>query len=245
MPDRLEPPKPDGFDKVHTFVKVVLSPIPAGTDIFEALVTSPIRIRQEQWGEAIANAIYKLQLESAGIVETLSKNEEFQSLLISATLYASKTHLEQKRTALSNALINSVNSILPFDVKEIYLRFIDELTLQHIKTLDFVVGNAEVIKTYNLKSITKIYEMLVKGSHSAPFVSEMDITTFRFILRDLDVKGLIFMSPAMEDIRGEVSETERRVLNKVVNINLPYIKISSFGKDFLDFINQKEGQSYN
>ncbi|MEO7833699.1 MAG: hypothetical protein ABIR50_00155, partial [Ginsengibacter sp.] len=129
----LDIPEESNHDKIHSGAKVLINLIPmAGgslAEIFNALIQPPIEKRKKEWMMEVADAVRTIEAKQTAIVQTLSSNEEFTSLLISATIIAYKTHLNEKYKKLKCALINSVDSTLSYDIQQVYLQFIDNLTI--------------------------------------------------------------------------------------------------------------------
>ena len=242
MIKRIDPPKGDGFDKLHIGVKAVLNLIPVAggtaTEIFNAIILPPFEIRLSQWRELVADTLKKLEEQVEGTVPNLARNTEFTSLLISASTIASKTHLTEKHEHLRNGLVNSIDSSLSYDFKEVYMNFIDETTIQHVKLLEFLDYHKELVAPF--KSYKSIYKLLVEGSRGVPILQHMDLTAFRYLMKDLEGKGLIFISDAIEEVKGAVYEASTRLLETGDKPDLPFVKITTFGKGFLDFITEPE-----
>jgi hypothetical protein len=73
-------------------------------------------------------------------VEDLSKplenNEQFLTAVLHANLIAMRAHQEDKLRALRNAVRNSTLKSAPDDDRQLmFLRFVDDLTLSHIRVL--------------------------------------------------------------------------------------------------------------
>lgn len=141
--DDLSKPKAGVLDTVHTGAKVVLSLIPGvgglAAEGFSALITPPIEKRRDQWIESIGNRLRELEdkFESFSIQE-LSENELFISVLILASKVVISNHQEEKINSLRNAVLNAACSKSIDDDKQlIFIKFIDDFTVRHIKTLNF------------------------------------------------------------------------------------------------------------
>jgi hypothetical protein len=144
--DDLSKPKAGVSDAVHTGVKAALSliSIPGvgglAAEGFSALITPPIEKRRDQWIESIVNRLRELEdkFESFSIQE-LSQNELFISVLIQASKVVISTHQEEKINSLKNAVLNAAEPKNIDDNKQLtFIKFIDDFTDQHIKTLIFL-----------------------------------------------------------------------------------------------------------
>lgn len=233
-------PEDDNLDKLHTGVKAALNLIPfvggTATELFNSIITPPIEKRKKQWMELVAINLNKLEEKQSGIVQQLSESEEFASLLITASINAVKTHLKDKHKKLMNALINSSKPNLSFDIKEVYINFIDELTLPHLEVLKFV--NDYEARITSVNEFRKLYNILIEGTidPKVPRMAKMEVTSFRFLLKDLEAKGLVFISQDMKDLEDQVYESSFLIGEEGKEKDLPFIRITTFGKEFLNFI---------
>jgi len=160
---KYEIPKKANSDAAYSATKAIsnLIPLVGGTvtEIFCSIVNSPIEKRRNEWIQEVVDTLEKLEAQRNGIVQELANNEEFISLLIAASVHAFKTHLIDKRNKLKAALINSIDANLSYDVKQIYLNFIDELTLTHIELLKFVYQREA--RLHNVNQYHKIYGIML------------------------------------------------------------------------------------
>jgi hypothetical protein len=132
-------PKRSKGDIAHSVVKAALGSIPVGgnaaAEFFQLLVTPPLEKRRDEW---IAEVGARLQeLETKGItLDSLQANEQFISTLMQATQLALRTHQNEKREALRNAVQNSARPGAPDDSEQqIFLNFVDSFTEWHIRIL--------------------------------------------------------------------------------------------------------------
>lgn len=193
----LKVPRKDKSDIAYNATKAILNliPVAGGTvsEIFTSIIDPPIEKRRNIWMQEMVNAFEKLEKHRNGIINELSNNEEFVSLLISASIYAFKTHLTEKRHELRNVLINSLGSDLSYDIQQAYLKFIDDLTPSHLIILKFVDQEEKHLQHVN--EYEKIYSIMkrTKSDTNNWSLVNVEITTFRFLLKDLESKGLIFI----------------------------------------------------
>ena len=128
-------------DKAHRAVRVAMNMLPFGgsaIEVFNLLIEPPIEKRRQIWMEQVTDALNYLVSEKSCSVQQLTSNEVFIDVLFKTSSVAMKIHKKEKLSWLKNALINSV--IKEFDIDEIettFLRFIEELTVWHIKVLLF------------------------------------------------------------------------------------------------------------
>ncbi|VAX07100.1 hypothetical protein MNBD_GAMMA26-1412 [hydrothermal vent metagenome] len=135
-------------DKVHRVVRAGLGLMPVGSgtavEIFNSLVTPPLEKRKNKWMIEVTESLQALEEKSELNISEVFENEEFLSTLIEASSAALKTHENEKLSALRSAVINSATGDAPeFSKRELYLRYISELTVWHIKLLNLFNDPAE------------------------------------------------------------------------------------------------------
>jgi len=235
----MEIPKEKIEDKVHSGIKAALNLLPGGgaiAEIFNMVVSPSIEKRREKWMREVVEVLTELKCTQSGIVENLANDEEFLSLLISASIGAYKTHLEEKRKMFKNILQKSIEGRqIPFDMKQVFVNFVDELTISHIKTLKFISNNIEDIKAYN--EFQKIYDI---WQTNKLYSVNIDLITFRYLLKNLESNGLIYISDDMREINNQVYESEYLTTAGDNNEELPFIRISELGYSFLSYITENE-----
>ena len=231
----METPKANKSDRTHSAIKAVLNCIPyvggGIAEIFNSIVIPSVEKRRIKWMEEVGSLLERLEANQDGIVNKLMHDEEFISLLILASINAYKTHLEEKYKMFKSVLSNSIGNDILFDVKQIFLNFVDELTVSHIKVLYFIFNNEVYMKCSN--DYQKIYDIW-KMTES---IEKINLTTFKYLLEDLGGKGLLIISDDMQEIGNQVYQSSYITVEGDDNIeNLPFIKISELGITFLSFI---------
>lgn len=132
-------PKKEGDDIAYGLTKALLSAIPGAGDIFALLVAPPIQRRWEQWMKSVAEELLHLRERIDGIeIQELARNEEFITILLSATQIVVRNHDRDKISALRNAVLNcAIGAGLDSDRQAIFLGYIDELTPLHLRVLKY------------------------------------------------------------------------------------------------------------
>lgn len=146
MSKDLEVPKETGKDYVHTAIKTALGEVPlaggALAEVFSAVIESPFQKRKIEWMHRVVDAIEELQ-EKGLKVDELRENEQFISAVFYASHLAMKTHQEEKLQALKNAIMNIAEGVETDEaIQQIYLNYIDQFTVLHIKILRFAFKRA-------------------------------------------------------------------------------------------------------
>lgn len=243
MNDELEPIKENKSDYAHRFVKSALGVVPfAGTalgELFSVVLPPSIESRRDKWMNEVSLVLNDLLKKNKDLINELKINEDFISLLLETSQLALKTHREEKLQLYKRALKNSISIDFDYFIQETYVRYIEELNPNQILVLNFINTNQEKLNYVN--SYQKYYNLLTVGSVgllSPTLDSSIDSSTVRFFLQDLDKKGLIIVSDAIEDLEGYVRENSYLITEKSKD-ELPYIKITEFGKNFLKMIEEK------
>lgn len=159
MSKDLEVPKETGKDHIHTIVKTALGEVPlaggALAELFSAIIESPFQRRKKEWMQNVVDAINELK-EKGFSPDDLKENEQFISAVFYASHLAMKTHQQEKLDALRNAIINVAEGVEPDEaLQQIFLNYIDQFTLLHIKLLRFALERnvPETIYMGSLKSV--------------------------------------------------------------------------------------------
>jgi hypothetical protein len=242
MKKKLEPPKPSIGDHLHTGVRVALAAvpdmnvpdlgsIPVGSvtlELFNATIQPPIQKRQQAWMEAIAQKLFELETNGSIKIEDLKHNELFNSVLIEATVVAIKTHSQQKRELLKNAIIHSALGItVDDDSAVLFVRYVDELTPTHVLLLRQLHLHPEPLKTINgYEELYKLFAEAVDGTVSKD--------AFKFFCEDLAARGLIRLSQDIYDFT-DIYQAGAFVTAETDD-SLPRIRVTDLGHNFLAFI---------
>jgi hypothetical protein len=137
--NELDPPKPTKGDAVHAIAKAGLSAIPVvggpAVELFQHLVQPPLERRRAAWMATVGEKLQ--ELDSRGIdIEELGSKEEFISAVMHASQIALRTHQEEKREALCNAVFNVAAGQSPGEaLEQMFFEWIDSLSVLHIQIL--------------------------------------------------------------------------------------------------------------
>lgn len=214
-------------DHVHLGARAVISAIPlAGgpvLEIFNALVAPPIERRRNEWMESVASALKELQKKDSLLVERLQQDQIFQSVLLQATWVAVRNHQDAKLRALRIAIQNA--AVASNDAQLLFVRYVDELTPTHLVVMSFFAKHEEEVA-----GIAKFGDLHKYFAKCEAF--EVDQMFFKLVCDDLNQRGLIRISTHLEDYPG---------LYDVITISTeetkdPYIVVSEFGRQFVDFV---------
>lgn len=119
--------------------------------IFGRLFPSAHARRVERWFSDAQRAINALQRRGVD-VDALKDDEVFVDFVLDATAAALRTHREEKRRALRNAITNSALPHAPNETKaRVFLRLVGELDVHHVLLLQLMADPAGFLDTRGLK----------------------------------------------------------------------------------------------
>jgi hypothetical protein len=142
MTERQGLPKPTHGDALHTFAKAGLSAIPIvggpATELFAYIVVPPLTKRRDEWLQLIADGLKALEEKMENFsIESLSKNDDFITMLLEASHLAVRTHQKEKIESLRNAVLNAALEIPEEHAQAILLQFLAVATPWHLRVLAF------------------------------------------------------------------------------------------------------------
>lgn len=138
----LQPPKRTAGDIAHAAGRSVFGVIPFGgtaaVELFNSVVTPPLERRRDEWREMVGERLLKLERAERVTLEGLQANEAFVSIAMQATLAALRTHVQEKREALRNAVLNAAITETPDDsLRQVFIGLVDTFTGWHLRILRF------------------------------------------------------------------------------------------------------------
>jgi len=210
-------PQPQTGDYVHGIVRAGLSAIPGigspAAEIFALILAPPLTKRRDEWLQDLYADLKKLEERVGGFkIENLVENEAFISATLQASQIAIRTHQEEKRQALRNALINIVlGRSLDEETQLFFLGLIDAFTVTHL----------EILRLFSDRSAfpaQRRTELQNRRSLTDP------------IVLDLSLRGLL------EDPRPYAA----RVRDSIDSLLVGTWSLSELGRKFLNFISQAE-----
>lgn len=96
--------------------------------------------REDAWVNELRTMVNDLAKHAVRI-EDLKDNDAFHDIVCAASLVAMRTHLDDKRTALRNALVNAALPDAPSSVKQhMFVHLVDELSELHLHVLNLLVS---------------------------------------------------------------------------------------------------------
>jgi hypothetical protein len=127
--------EPDS-DKVYRLANAVASIIPTGSNMFQAVFTSPIQNRTNAWMEDVEVRIMELVKQGKTDLETLSARPEFSAILLRVIQEVEISSQKEKLACLSNFVVNLASGV-DVDEDELFVLtdMIKSLTPSHIKVL--------------------------------------------------------------------------------------------------------------
>lgn len=192
--DQLEPPKMTKGDAAHAITKAGLSAIPVvggpAVELFQHLIQPPLERRRGEWMAAVGEKLQ--ELENRGIdIEALGQKEEFVSAVMHASQIALRTHQDEKREALRNAVFNVASGQSPGEALEhMFFEWIDSLSVLHLQILKLFqsptpppgmsIGGLSSVLEHNmphLRGHNHIYNQVWKDLYSRGLVNTEGMNT--------------------------------------------------------------------
>lgn len=219
-------------DKLHRMAKAGISCIPtvggAITEAFQALIEPPIERRRTQWMLQVTDALNLLSKQGVD-VEQLFNEEKFFSTFIQTSAVAIKTHQEEKRTALRNAILNSAFSPTLEDFyQQVFIQMIDRYTVWHIKALSLFRNPQqwEIDNRCIIPDEAK-YEMSILFQAAYPEARGLHDT----IVNDLQIRDSLLIIPDFTDsferaVKGDKSKPSvfAKQTNELADMFLQFIE---------------------
>lgn len=242
--DDYTPPKPKALDHTETAVAIVANlaasvafPLlgAASVESLKAVLGSRLDRRRDTWMQSIAEGLSQLEARVGGVLDGLETNERFITAFIRALPAAQRTHHEEKRRALRNAVLNTASDPDGGDRAETFIRCVDELTPSHLVllgTLDH--HNQELAKVESLEGILSI----VGAALPTPLT---DHDTFRSTCQDLQNAYLVRIAPGV-DTYSDLG-MDNVVSAGPSNYGKPNLRVTDLGRDFLRFIAEPQSMS--
>ena len=138
--DGLTPPVESAGDHLHTLARAGISAVPVvgspAVELFNTIIAPPIRKRQQEWMESVADGLRRLEEKQKCVVDELKENDAFIDTVMQASQAAVRTANEEKRQALRNAVLNSAGPHPPDEAKrQMFVNLVDTLTVWHLRIL--------------------------------------------------------------------------------------------------------------
>jgi hypothetical protein len=125
----------------------------SAAEYFNELVQPPLEARKLEWMEKVGEGLRKLEESSRVRAQNLREDPEFIDTVLQATQTAMRNCKQEKLDALRNAILNTAIGIAPQPaLREMFLRYIDDFTVWHMKLLDLF---ADVTAWYARHSRTR------------------------------------------------------------------------------------------
>ncbi len=134
-------PEPTAADVAQGTTRAALAAIPfvggSITEVLSLVLAPAVARRRDTWFKELADGLEEAERKIEGFsVENLSQDDAFVSAVIEATRSAISTHKDEKRDALRNGLLNiALHRSTDEDQQQTFLRYIDELTVWHLRIL--------------------------------------------------------------------------------------------------------------
>lgn len=165
-------PEAESGDIPEAIARAGLAAIPVlGGPISEmiSLVLAPsVERRRGEWLKDLADVVDELENRFSGFdPKCLGENEAFVSATIQATRIAASTHQQKKREMLRNALLNIAIGKGPNEeLQQIFLNAIDAFTCSHVRVLDFLWLQHDILAGASSRTSPSFTEPLSNYGHA-------------------------------------------------------------------------------
>jgi hypothetical protein len=157
---QLQPPTETGRDQAaeagKRVVRAAVGAVPvAGSflaEIADKLIRLPIERRRAAWEQDVATALEEVLARQPEVdLDALGQNEEFVTTVHRATDIAMRTHLDAKREALRNAVVNAALPSAPSSEQQAeFLRMVETLSPTHLRLLRLYNDPRAYFQTHGL-----------------------------------------------------------------------------------------------
>ena len=228
------------------------------------LIISPATKRRDQWiNEYLSKAVQTIaEKATPSVVENLSNNEFFLTVVIQATSIALRNHQKEKLKALRNVIVNSILSTsVDDDIKLLFLDLVDELKISQLCLLYMLdepsnyrdkeaisknlEGNKYLYSQFLKQLINKgliSFESFSKEIEEAVGQLENNYNASKHGRYDL-FSVQYFSKEKTRDSMKVIEETEKNVDLAVVLIKENKSCTTEFGSLFIQFIKSPLGDS--
>lgn len=224
----ITPPSDPKLEVAAATARGIVSAVPlAGGLIAEIgnLYLNPLEKRKQKWAEDVSHALNQIREDLKVLPEQLQEDEAFISLLYQATEIAMRNHQSEKLVALRNAVVSSAAPDRDYDLETRLLKFVDELSLSHIRLLSiFDLHAGQFARHEKLDQIYQAAEEFLR--------KPLDRVVFRSILQDLETRFLIALGD-VEDF-GEFKSKQDAIVTESSGIQS--MRVTGLGRSFLTYI---------
>lgn len=159
-------------------------------ELLDLILAPPLTRRRDAFFIELNNRVKALENEGINLAQ-LSSNEQFVSAVLQATTTALKTHLEDKRRALLNAVANVARrSSIDDTVQAMFFNFLDTLRPDHLILLKLFATPAVSVKGPQGDHLN--WSEVVEKK--LPHLRGGDLDLWMPLLSDLQAKGLVYTS---------------------------------------------------
>lgn len=214
----LKPPEDSEGDALHALAKAGISSLPiigsVAAEIYQLVVQSPRERRLVGWMQAVFEKLQELEERQGIDLAALGQNEEFVSAVMYATTIVIRTHKEEKREALRNAVINVALGQSPDEALEhMFFGWIDTFSVLHLRVLKLAYA-PNPIPNKGMATLTAVLQ------YNEPLLKSGE-DVFQIIWKDLYTRGLVSVEQTNTTLTG---------------LDMGFKRTTEIGDQFLAFI---------
>ena len=187
----------------------------------------PFERRSRAWLSRIEERLRAIESREPERFKLLSQDDTFASVLISATQAAFRARHEEKLQLLGAAVEQSASGTqISADLQVLFVRFIDELTVSHVRLLRCLAEHPEELRTAS--SYETLRTLFTQSTQAAPTPEE-----FLLMCNDLTARVLLRISSSVQEFR-DVLEVDYVITEG--SSDDPLVRVTDLGRTFLSFV---------
>lgn len=224
------PPDTTELDVTASGIRAAFGAIPfVGAAMGEALswlVVAPAAKRRDAYLRMLDGRLRRLEVERGVGLQELAASSEFTTIVLQATRVAMGTAQSEKLEALRAALTNAALDLdTDLDQRLMFVRWIDELTVSHLKVLRFLNSPSRAVSEW-AQALGQSPPPVGNALEALGYVHpEFEGNGREFAIqlaRDLDARGL--------------TETGGWGGSHLLSTEWNRVAVTDFGQDFIAFV---------
>jgi hypothetical protein len=190
-----------GTDKAYNVLAGIAGLFPSGQSVLNALITSPVQKRLEDWILATDSKLIHLEQEGINLAQAFNDRELLSALSLRCCRSVGTTSQPEKLTYLQNFLINAVKYPTESDDLAFILHdLIDQITPSHVKVLHLHIEPVKYAASIPTEMFVGQFES-TKGDQIGKALKSINPEFWDHIFKDLtDKYGLL--TPGRRNFHG-------------------------------------------
>lgn len=231
----LNPPKPGAIDRAYAVVRGLVASVPlvggVAGEVFAMVLAAPLDKRREEWMQAIAERLHRLEKDDPKRFAELPSDPTFTSVLLQASQAAYRSNRQEKTRLLRNAVTQSAAGVsIESDFQVMFVRYVDEMTAGHVAVLASIAKNEKAL------AYVEAWEALC-GAVCTDIDVTMSREQFQLLCQDLRSRLLVRISDHLKDFKDLV---EGPSVLTTEGGGRPMLRVTDIGRQFLTFVDESD-----